>query len=147
MRKHTRRKPVGLHPIMRQAAEAKQKAEAQEMRERWESKAVMGQIHALMGEDKDKLLAFGSVLMFVASACAIHLQWTGDEPDMRIVRASVNALDDLAKRPAITDLDRGALQAGMMAAHRIIEKTPIEVVTDAAAMYDRMSEEWEGAKP
>lgn len=103
MRKHTKRKPVGLHPIVKQ-----------QLRAKWESKAVLG--------------------------------WTGDEPDMRIVRASVNALDDLAKRPAITEPDRGALHAGMMAAHRIIEATPIEVVTDAAAMYDRMSEELEGAK-
>lgn len=136
MRKHTRRKPVGLHPIVKQ-----------QLRAKWDSKAVLGQIHALMGEDREKLLAFGSVLLFVASACAMHLAWTGDEPDMRIVRASVNALDDLAKSPAITELDRGALQAGMMAAHRIIEVTPIEVVTEAAAMYDRMSVEWERAKP
>lgn len=146
MRKHTKRKPVGLHPILKQAAEAKREAEAKAAREKWESKAVLGQIHALTGENRDTLLAFGSVLMFVASACAIHLGWTGDEPDMRIVRASVNALDELAKRKTITELDRGALNAGMMAAHRIIEVTPIEVVTDAATMYDRMSEEWEGAK-
>lgn len=135
MRKHTKRKPVGMHPIVKQ-----------QLRAKWNSKAVLGQIHALMGENRDKLLAFGSVLLFVASACAMHLGWTGDEADMRIVRASVNALDDLAKRPAITELDRGALHAGMMAAHRIIEVTPIEVVTDAAAMYDRMSDEWERAK-
>jgi hypothetical protein len=107
---------------------------------------LTGQIHALMGDDQEKLLAFGSVLFFVASACAIHLGWTGDEPDMRIVRASVNALDDLAERPAITKLDRGALHGGMMAAHRIIKVTPIDVVTDAATMYDRMSLEWERAK-
>ena len=91
MRKRTRRKPVGLHPIVKQ-----------QLRAKWESKAVLGQIHALMGEDREKLLAFGSVLLFVASACAMHLGWTGDEADMRIVRASVNALDDLAQRPAIT---------------------------------------------
>lgn len=125
------RKPAGMHPFIKQALRAK-----------WESKAVLGQIHALTGDNHEKLPAFGAVLLFVASACAVHLGWTGDEPDMRIVRASINALDELAKRQAITELDRGALHSGMMAAHRIIEVTPIEVVTDAAAIYDRMSLDW-----
>jgi hypothetical protein len=130
-----RRKPVGLHPFQKQAIRAK-----------WNSEAVKAQIHALMGDDIEKLLAFGSVLFFVASACSIHLGWTGDEPDMRIVRASVNALDDLATRRTITDADRGALNGGLLAAHRIIEVTPVEVVTEAAILYDRHSLEWEKAK-
>lgn len=130
-----KRNPVGVHPFVKQAARAK-----------WNAEAVTAQIHALTGANRDRLLAHGSVLFSVSAACAMYLGWTGDEPDMRIVRASVNALDDLAERPAITKLDRGALHAGMMAAHRIIEVTPIEVVTDAATMYDRMSLEWERAK-
>lgn len=130
-----RRKPVGLHPLMKQAIRAK-----------WNSEAVKAQIHALTGADREKLLAHGSVMFFVASACATHLGWTGDEPDMRIVRASVNALDDLAKRKDITDQDRGALQSGMMASHRIIEITPPDVVDEAADIYDRHSRAWERAK-
>lgn len=112
------------------------------LRQRWSSKAIKAQIHALIGEDLDKLLDHGSVLFFVATACGIHLGWTGDEPDMRILRASVNALDDLSQRKQITETDRGSLMAGMMAAQRIIEITPIEVVTDAAQMYDESSKAW-----
>ena len=58
------------------------------------------------------------------------------------MRASVNALDDLAKRPTITDMDRGALMSGMQAAARIIEVTPIEAVIEAALMYDEHSRAW-----
>lgn len=129
-----RRKPVGLHPLMKQAIRAK-----------WNSEAVKAQIHALMGADREKLLAHGSVMFFVASACATYLGWTGDEPDMRIVRASVNALDDLAGRKTITDLDRGALQSGMMASHRIIAITPPDVVDEAAEIYDRHDRAWKRA--
>ncbi len=146
MRKRTHRKPIGVHPLMKQAAEAKRKTEAKEARARWDSEAVTAQLHAITGADRERLLAHGSLMFFVASACAIHLGWTGDEPDMRIVRASVNALDDLAKRPNITDLDRGALMSGMRAAARVIEATPIEVVDDAALMYEKHSREWERAK-
>lgn len=128
------RKPVGMHPLIKQAVRAK-----------WNSEAVLAQIHALTGQDREKLLAHGSVLFFVASACAMSLGWTGEEPDARIVRASVNALDDLAKRKAITDLDRGSLHAGMLASHRIIEITDPGVVVEAAILYDQHSREWERA--
>lgn len=126
-----KRKPVGVHPFVKQAARAK-----------WNAEAVTAQIHALTGANRDRLLAHGSVLFSVAAACAMYLGWTGDEPDMRIVRASVNALDDLAKRPTITDMDRGALMSGMQASSRIIEVTPIEAVIEAALMYDEHSRAW-----
>lgn len=142
MRKRTHRKPAGIHPLMKQADEAKRQAEAKKLRSLWNAEAVNAQLHAITGADRDRLLAHGSVMFFVASACAMHLGWTGDEPDMRIVRASVNALDDLAKRQEITDLDRGALMSGMRAAARVIEATPIEVVDDAALMYEEHSRNW-----
>ena len=130
--KRRRQPQAGMHPVLKA-----------QLRAAWSAKAVDGQIHALMGGDKDKLLAYGALLMFVASACAMRKGWTGDEVDMRIVRASVNALDDLKARPTITEQDRGAMHAGMMAAHRIIVDTPIDIVTQAAAMFDQHSLAWE----
>jgi hypothetical protein len=114
------------------------------LRQRWSSNAVKAKIHALIGQDCDKLLAYGSVLFFVASACAMDMGWTGDEPDMRIVRASVNALDDLASRKQITEVDRSSILSGMLAAQRVIEASPIEMVTNAAHLYDQHSKAWEG---
>lgn len=127
------RKPPRIHPVQRAI-----------IRQKWSAEGVKAQIHALMGQYKDKLLAYGSILFFVASACAMHLGWTGDEPDMRIVRSSVNALDDLAKRPSITDIDRMAIHSGMLASVRIIEVTPPEVVDEAAWLYAKHSAEWKG---
>lgn len=131
-----RRKPVGVHPFIKQAIRAK-----------WTSEAMNGQIHALTGADKEKLLAYGSIMFFVASACATYNGWTGDEPDMRVVRASVNALDDLAQRSEITDMDRGSILGGLQASSRIIAATPIEVVSEAAILYDQQSQAWERGQP
>ena len=83
------------------------------------------------------MLAYGSILFFVAGACAGHLGWTGDEPDFRIVRGSVNALDDLKDRPQITEQDRQSLHSGMLAAKRILDITPAEVIDEAAMVYSR----------
>ncbi len=134
MKKKPRQPRLGMHPVLKA-----------QLRAAWQDKAIEGQIHALMGGDKDRLLAYGALLLFVAGACALHLRMTGDEPDMRIVRASVNALDDLKARSAITDQDRASLHSGMTAAHRIIQGTPIDIVTQAAVMFDQHSLAWEAA--
>lgn len=124
MRKRTLRKPVGTHPCLKP-----------QVRASWGARAVMAQLHALTGNNPQRLLELSGVLFFVACSCAMRLGWTGDETDMRIVRASVNALDEFSKRTAITDMDRGALQAGIMAAQRIIDISPVNVLADAAALY------------
>ena len=127
-----RQRPVKLHPFIKQAIRAK-----------WRSETVKADIHTLIGEDKDKLMAYASVLFFVAGGCAMWLEWTGDEPDFRILRGSVNALDDMKARNGITQDDRGSLHAGMLAASRILEITPEEVVNDAALMYAEHSRGYE----
>lgn len=122
-------KKYEMHPLLRAQIRAK-----------WNSEAVSAQIHALMGADKYKLLAYGSILFFVAGACAAHLGWTGDEPDFRIVRGSVNALDDLKDRQEITEQDRLSLHSGMLAAQRILDATPVQVIDEAALLYSQHHE-------
>lgn len=119
-----RKRKSTIHPVLKA-----------QIRARWNSEAVSAQIHALMGADKYKLLAYGSVLFFVAGACAAHLGWTGDEPDFRIIRGAINALDDLNAKDQITEQDRGSLHAGMLAAERVLKLTPPEVIDEAAVMY------------
>lgn len=133
MRKQTKRKQrhTGLNPVLKAL-----------VRRAWDEKVVESKIHALFGGDKDKLLAFASVLIFVAGGSAAHMGWTGDEPDFRILRGSVNALDDLKVRDEITDVDRSSIHAGMLAAHRIIKAAPIEYVNDAAVSYYDLSNSW-----
>ena len=105
------------------------------MREKWDAESVTAGIHALIGADKTQLISHSGLLFFVASGCAIYLGWTGDEPDFRIVSASINAIDDLKAKKEIEDVDRASLMSGMNAASRIIAQTPIYAVHENAMMY------------
>lgn len=122
-----RKQSTSIHPVLRA-----------QMRAKWVAESVNAQIHALFGDNKDKLLAYGSILMFVASACAVHMGKSEDDLKFRVIRGAINALDDLKSRPAITEVDRGSIYAGLMASQELIEDTPIDVVDGAAQMYKNM---------
>jgi hypothetical protein len=109
--------------------------EQKALREKWDAESVTAGIHALIGADKTQLISHSGLLFFVASGCAIYLGWTGDEPDFRIVSASINAIDDLKAKKEIEDVDRASLMSGMNAASRIIAQTPIYAVHENAMMY------------
>lgn len=126
-----RKQSTSIHPVLRA-----------QMRAKWEAESVRGQIHALFGDNRELLLAYGSILFFVASACAIHTGKSDDAPQLRIIRGSINALDDLKERSHITLTDRGSIYAGMIASQELIQDTPIEIVDDAASIYDHMSREF-----
>lgn len=125
-----KRKQTSMHPVLRAQVRAK-----------WLSQSVNAQIHALIGNNKEKLLAYGSVLMFVASACALHMNIDESNVKFRVIRGAINALDDLKDRPEITPVDRGSIYAGLLASQELIEDTPIEVVDGAATMYQQMERE------
>lgn len=128
MRKRSAYRKKSVHPLLIQM---EQKA----LREKWDAESVTAGIHALIGADKTQLISHSGLLFFVASGCAIYLGWTGDEPDFRIVSASINAIDDLKAKKEIEDVDRASLMSGMNAASRIIANTPIYVVHENAMMY------------
>jgi hypothetical protein len=130
-----RKQSTQMHPMLRAQIRAK-----------WVAESVNAQIHALFGDNKEKLLAYGSVMMFVASACAAKQDMGEDSPRFRIIRGAINALDDLKDRPSITPVDRGSIYAGLLASHALIEATPIEVVDGAAGMYQLMEREFERAR-
>jgi hypothetical protein len=125
-----RKQSTSIHPVVRA-----------QMRAKWHATSVDAQIHALMGDNKDKILAYSSILMFVASACAARQEMGEDSPQFRIIRGAINALDDLKDRPDITHVDRGSIYAGLLASQSLIEDTPIDVVDGAAVMYQRMGHE------
>lgn len=111
-----------IHPFMRQAIRAK-----------WSKEAVKAQIHALTGADKEKLLGYAQMLLFVASACAVCTK-RSDSPEYRIVKAGVNVMDDIKESPTIKDIDRVSIHKAMDAAMMIIETTPEEIVSEAAIL-------------
>lgn len=128
MKKRSAYRKKSVHPLLIQM---EQKA----LREKWDAESVTAGIHALIGADKTQLISHSGLLFFVASGCAIYLGWTGDEPDFRIVSASINAIDDLKAKKEIEDVDRASLMSGMNAASRIIAQTPIYAVHENAMMY------------
>ena len=129
-----RKQPTQMHPMLRA-----------QLRAKWVAESVNAQIHALYGDNKEKLLAYGSVLMFVASACAAQRDTGENSPQFRIIRGAINALDDLKDRPSITLVDRGSIYAGLLASQLLIEETPIDIVDGAAGMYQLMEKQLERA--
>lgn len=109
-----------LHPFMKQA-----------VRNKWSSQAVQAQIHALMGADKEKLLAYAQMLLFVGSACAVFTK-VEDSPEYRICKAGINVMDDIKDSPTIRDIDRLSIHRAMDAAMQIIEASPDEIVNQAS---------------
>lgn len=128
MRKRSAPRKKSVHPLVIQM-------EQKILREKWDAESVTAGIYALIGADKTQLISHSGLLFFVASGCAIYLGWTGDEPDFRIVSASINAIDDLKAKKEIEDVDRASLMSGMNAASRIIAQTPIYAVHENAMMY------------
>lgn len=115
-------KPKKLHPFMRQA-----------IRNKWSKQAVQAQIHALMGSDKEKLLAYAQMLLFVGSACAM-ISKREDSPEYRICKAGINVMDDIKESPTIKDVGRVSIHRAMDSAMQIIESTSEEIVTEAALL-------------
>lgn len=89
------------------------------------------QIHALTGQDKDMLLGYAEMLLFVASACAAGTK-RKSSPEYRILKAGVNVMDDIKQSPTIKDIDRVSIHKAMDTAMQIIETSPEEVVSEAA---------------
>ena len=105
----------------------------QAIRNKWSKEAVKAQIHALIGADKDKLLGYAQMLIFVGSACAVCTK-RDTSPEYRICKAGVNVMDDIKDSPEIKDIDRASIHRAMEAAMQLIETTPEEIVSEAAHM-------------
>ena len=101
-----------IHPFMRQA-----------IRNKWSKEAVKAQIHALIGADKDKLLGYAHMLLFVGSACAVCTK-RSDSPEYRICKAGINVMDDIKASDSIKEIDRLSIHKAMDAAMQLIETTP-----------------------
>lgn len=95
--------------------------------------AVKAKIHALAGEDKDNMVAYAQMLIFVAMVCAKKTNKT-ESPEYRICDAGINVMDDIKESPIIKDVDRVSIHRAMDAAMQIIESTSEEIVTEAALL-------------
>lgn len=119
----TRKRTFGLNPIERAVLVAA-----------WKQQAVSGRIHALIGDDSDKLVnGAGRIFYVVLGACAdAQVAIGAEDPDVRILRGSVNALGEQAGEPEISQQRRGAIVSGLQACDRLVPKLTQRALADAA---------------
>ncbi len=95
-------------------------AERQIIRNVWNAQTVEAQIHALSGNDVPKAVEKTATLIYVALQAARIQGMTETQPEMRVLRATANALGDCVGRDSITDLERASLSAGLEAVKRLL---------------------------
>lgn len=88
----------------------------------WKSEALTSRIHALIGDDSDKLVNGAGRVFFViigaCAACGLHQ----DEPDIRILRGAVNALGEQAGEPEVQQQRRAGIVSGLQACDRLMPR-------------------------
>lgn len=101
---------------------------------RWQRDAIAGQLHALIGNDSDKMVnGAGRYFYVVLGACAAHMDVIDEDgADIRILRAAVNALHEQAGVPEIAEERRAAVLSGLQACQRLMPYLSQRALSDAA---------------
>lgn len=103
----------------------------------WKQAGVSSRIHALIGEDSDKLVSgAGTVFYVVLGACAAA-SLDHEEPDLRVLRGAVNALGEQAGEPEVQEARRAAIVSGLHACDRLLPRLTQRALADAALDLDR----------
>lgn len=76
-------------------------------------------IHAIMGANPTAAVHASASIMFIALGAAMQAGYTGDEPDLRILRGAASAAGDVTALPASLEHNRQAIISGLQAVDRI----------------------------
>ena len=114
-----RKRPVTLSPVERALIAKK-----------WNESTWDANIHALISADVGNLVGKGGFVFFVAIALA--RQNCPNSPDHRIIRATMNAVYEVADTDEIDDLTRQSIVSGLHAASRIYHAATHEQIVKAA---------------
>ena len=104
--------------------------------QKWRKTAVTARIHALMGDDSKELVRLAGRMMFVAAGAVKLADVPRDDVDVRILRGAVNAMAEQAGNPVIPEERRRAIDVGLQAVGRIVDRVGHEVVTLAACVME-----------
>jgi hypothetical protein len=101
---------------------------------RWRREAITGHLHALIGDDSDKVVnGAGKIFYVVLGACAAHAADLDlDSADLRILRGAVNALHEQAEVPQIAEERRAAILSGLQACERLLPDLSQRALSEAA---------------
>ena len=116
-----RRKKSGLNPVERAV-----------IAQKWTQTAVNAEIHALIGNDSDKLVNEAGRIFYVVLGAAIESGMAPDVPDVRILRGAVNAVFDQAGEVEISETRRMGIISGLRAARRITESVSYKALVNSA---------------
>lgn len=98
----------------------------------WKQAAVSGKIHALIGEDSDKMVNGADRVMYVVLGACAAQGIDPDTPDIRIIRGATNALIDQAEEPVITPERRAGIVSGLEACDRLLPELTQRSLAEAA---------------
>jgi hypothetical protein len=100
--------------------------------QRWRKESVSAGIHAMIGEDAEKLVnTAGKTAYVILGACAAA-NLSHDLPDIRILRGAVNAIYDQADQQDIPEHRRASIVSGLEACNRLLPLLTQRQVSDAA---------------
>lgn len=98
----------------------------------WRRDAVDAGIHALIGEDSDKMVHLSGRMFYVALGAAVSEKMPIDDPDVRILRGAVNAVHDQVGQSEIPAVRRSSIVSGLQAVSRLVGRVSIKSITDSA---------------
>lgn len=104
--------------------------------QKWRKSAVNARIHALLGDDSKELVRLSGRMFFVAAGAVKLAEIPKDDVDVRILRGAVNAMAEQAGEPEIPEVRRRAIDIGLQAVGRIVDRVGHEVVTLAACVLE-----------
>ena len=98
----------------------------------WHATAVVAQIHALIGDDSDRMVGAAGRMLYVVLGAAIAEEVDPEQPEIRIIRGAVNAVHDQAGESDIPVTRRASIESGLLAAERLVPHFARRSLIDSA---------------
>lgn len=98
----------------------------------WKASTVSSRIHALIGGDSDKLVDGAGKIVFVVLTAAGRAGVSADDPDMRILRGTVEVLHEQAGEKDIPEIRRAGILSGLAACDRLLPLVKQRDLAEAA---------------
>lgn len=99
---------------------------------KWRKDMIDSKIHALIGDDSDRVVNLAGRMFFVALGAALHEEIGSDDADIRIIRGAVNAMYDQAGEAQIANQRRASIASGLEAVSRLCQRVEQKSLNDAA---------------
>lgn len=98
----------------------------------WHQGMVDSKIHALIGDDSNKMVNLAGRMLFVALGAALADNLDPEDPDIRIIRGAVNAVHDQAGESVIPAIRRASIVSGLEAVSRMCQRVQRKSLINAA---------------